>query len=531
MCVNKRRLFNPVYDAHNPLSSRYIYASCGHCWQCKQSRSNSFSFRILQETLKPGVIPFFVTLTYRPEYRPLLHYYEKPASIRIGEGSFHDCNLKTISVWNRDHVQRFHKRVRSALEYFYGIKSDAFKYLVTCERGSNDEYIDNRGHKRIAQEAPHYHGIYLLYSSTDIQPVHKLPDDFRKYCIENTLGENLISFFRYLLNRKWFYGWVDDIAFCRDIVASVRYVTKYITKSIGDPVFDVNIDYIYKLYDKEFCDRYDKLIDSYRLYGFACKRPKPIFFEKLLPISMSSISLGSQWFDNLPEEKKLRFLTCKDKVVLPGVHTSSSIPLPSYFYHKFCKTSVKLHEDRWYTKSIIVNNRVEHIAFKTVKKFPCKMTWSNLYGKEFVSRVGVYTSTVWLDLGRKVQRFNIFQQVKNTVNNVKALLSNKDFYLSMFKKYFDFSPEFRPFNVPDQLVIDKAFDTYIDNFFVRALRVRYHPEITDVVDKAFKVLSDFYDICYYTISHLKHTAYELNYANKMPSVARDNPDLFMNHYF
>lgn len=49
----------------------YVPQPCGKCFNCKKNKANQWSFRINQE-LKTANNGYFVTLTYRPEYVPLL---------------------------------------------------------------------------------------------------------------------------------------------------------------------------------------------------------------------------------------------------------------------------------------------------------------------------------------------------------------------------------------------------------------------------------------------------------------------------
>lgn len=502
MCVSKIRILNPGYDSSDFYSRRFIEVSCGHCWQCKQEKVNSISFRMIQEVSRPGVIPFFVTFTYAPEFRTILHYQlagQEPAQ---------------LSVWNRQHFQRTVKKIRRQLEYYFGVSSDSLKYLCTCERGTVDEYIDDHGCSRMGEHAPHLHSIFLLYSSLFSDPVRPLPVQFLEYCRSQVLAPDYLSFFRWLLNTRWIYGHVDDIAFARDIVASVRYVCKYITKNDDDPLYKIPLSSYLEIEDKEFKEHSER---SFRVH---CKPPRPISDRDIRPRSCFSSNLGISFVESLDLPDVLNYLSGIKKVTLPGVLSSSQISLPNYFYNKLCRSVTKLHYNRTYTKRFNTVRGFGIMPNITREIFNYVDCFNNVIGHFRDARKKIYTSSCLSQLGQFVRRRRFLFAYRSVRNLINSISPNMDFFVKLYNKYDSLASQFKTC---------LYHQDYVPGFLSR-MSLRDYVSVLCGQDGRFYDTYCFVKVCQFMMSHYDHLARERIYRNKLAAAAYDNPDLFTNHF-
>lgn len=502
MCVNKLRILNPGYSPTDFYSRRFIEVSCGHCWQCQQERVNSISFRMIQEVSQPGVIPFFVTFTYAPEYRTILHYQ------LVGEPP------RQLSVWNRQHFQRLLKNVRRQLQYYYGVGSNSFKYLCTCERGVVDEYVDDYGRLRKGQKAPHLHSIFLLYSGMFGSPVRELPPAFLDYCKSQVLAPDYLSFFRWLLNTKWIYGHVDDIAFARDIVASVRYVCKYINKNHDDPFYKIPLSSYLEIQDKEFDIKNKRAIEQH------LRCPHAISNTDIAPRSCASVNLGISFVESLDLSSTLNYLSGRSKVTLPGVKCSSQINLPNYFYNKLCKSVTKLHYNRIYTRRF---NNFDSFGTRPVYTYPLnnyKDVFNNVVGHFREATKKVYTASTLTQLGVFVRRNRFLSAFRSIRDFISGISSQFDYYRKLFNQYTNLKPVFQTclhyFDYPLVSISNFSLSDYIS--VLRGQNgIKYDTYC-------------FAKVCQFMCSHYDHLARERVYKQGLASAAYDNPDLFTNHF-
>lgn len=537
MCVKKLKIPNLGFDKHDVLSTPFVYVNCGHCWQCRLERSNGFTFRVLQEVLQSNCVPFFVTLTYNDTYLPYLEF--------VYEGTDFQDHYAKISCWNRTHVQRFHKRVRRSLQYYYGIDSDSFKYLCSCERGSDKEYVSASGRKRIATKRPHYHIMYMLFVPDTVLPIRALPDGYYTYLMANQITDNFSSFFRYLLVSNWFYGHIDDVAFCRDVVAATSYVTKYLTKDLNEGLFNIPVTRLSRLIDKDYEDRYERWrqrninklrfdwsIDQVLGYTPYCPYspyPKPIKHTSLFPRSFGSINLGLSFLNDKSVDELFNYFVGLKKVTLPFVKSSSLINLPYYYFRKCCKSIQRLHDNRYYKVNRLLSGIVKSVTLYTFPRKSNQIFWDNVHGLTIVSNNAFYTISVTSDFGKKCLRYrkyltflsflNFYQTFKKSLPYYKSVL---DSYLSLDNVYQSCVPGISTFQ------FTQLKDTTFVNLFKRLVVYMHDKSSSDVL---LSNLLNFYQLCQFTKSHLSHLAYELKYRNKLGQSALDNPDLFLSHYF
>lgn len=152
------------------LKTSSIEVSCGRCINCRITKQAQLSYlcsREMLEQYKKGHGNSFVTLTYDDNHIP--------------------TNDKGFVTLRKTDLQKFMKRIRRNLDYHYGLKSNAFKYLACGELGD-------------ANGRPHYH-ICFFGLSTEI--LHKIS------------------------RKVWKFG-LCDIGVLTS--GGVRYVCKYMTK-------------------------------------------------------------------------------------------------------------------------------------------------------------------------------------------------------------------------------------------------------------------------------------------------------------
>lgn len=509
MCVSKIRILNKGYNPLDFLSTKYIEVPCGKCWQCRMQRSNDYSFRLLYEIKSNNLIPFFVTLTYSPEYLPILKYRDKT-------GCVHD-----ISVWNRQHLQNFHKTLRRQLHYYYGIPKSAFKYLCVCERGSNHTYVDSHGVSRVARSLPHYHGLYALSDYSDCEPIRDLPDNFYTYCSDHACKPDFVNFFRYLLHSKWFFGIVDDVAFCRDIVASVRYVCKYIMKDYGECIFGINPEDCISLHDKRFSDLQHKCIESNDFK----KAPKPVSLSDLLPRCISSINLGLGFIQDKSISELSSLCSGKTSVPLPSVRSCSMIQLPSYYFKKLCYDRVKLHLDRWYTRVVNTDSFYGVKGFLTSPRYHVQSVWNNVFGFEKVCNKSPYFVSVVSDFGRFIKRLRFIRLYKKLKLYAKVFIRDRSYLRFLVSSFNGFADHIKSSLVTPSVDFLSSLEKVSLSFGLADFLCYRRCVCDPYLSNLFNLLT----LCNFTQSHLRHLAYEKNYSKKLCSTASDNPDLFLFH--
>lgn len=289
-------------------STQFLHeVPCGHCEACLQSKRDSYLLRSLVEYSRCSERALFCTLTYEDKYLPLYQWQDIPVFsdavytdsndycrpigfedesgnvlFSVGDIVVNDAQLlneyelhNISSVWNKLHIQKFFKSLRERLHYEYGTrclglkrlvtidgrrriseewksyqsqKRNFLRYLVVCERGSDNLYMSDSGRVRRATSRPHYHVIIFIqdaFFSNDY--VKSLVKDIWKYgnCKNLVIGDDVYS------QKK--YGRTEG--------KSIEYVTKYVAKDIND----ITENIIYRNHD-DFL-RYRSFVSSSRFYG------------------------------------------------------------------------------------------------------------------------------------------------------------------------------------------------------------------------------------------------------------------------
>lgn len=533
MCINPRRIINKGYRPLDIKTSQFIDVGCGHCIQCKSSRQASYAYRMQQEVFThPDAIPFFVTFTYHPYYRPVLYYFDL------------DRNIKSVSCWNKQHLQRFHKVLRRQLQYYYGVDKDSFKYLSCCERGSDREYIDDHGRYRVAQECPHYHNFYLVYNAKSLQPVRKLPDGFYEFVRQNNCGVNFRNFFHYLLQSRWYYGHIEDLEVTRSVATCTRYIAKYCSKNLSETVLNIPLSLIYRLVDNDFTDRY-KAWESFNLdkvnsgnLNLVRKAPKPIEFSSLVPSPMSSNNIGFS-FDPDSLHSYVKVLSSDDTLVtLVGSKKSSKIPLPYYYYKKICKKSGFVKDNIYYPYHDGIK---ESIRFSDTENLYLVECWNNMDGYYTDYRHHIYTMSWFTQIGEFVRHKQYKSRISRSICELKTILFNPSYFSDLVCKFNNLESSIR--NGFSHLYHDDYYLSIALNWLksnvsrLRVLLPRFFHlsfrELSDLTDPDMfniNVLLNTFRLCRTTFSYLNQIAYRKFFESKLNRVALHDPELFLPHF-
>lgn len=530
MCFNPIQIYNKGYRPYDLRTANLINVDCGKCPQCQLQRSNGYAFRIQSEAFQPDTISFFVTLTYNDTYLPILYYksYEK-----------YNFDVKSVSTWNRLHIKRYNKRLRRKLHYYYGISRDSFKYLCCCERGSSDPYVSDSGILRIATSRPHYHLLYILYSSSDLRPVRNLPKNFFSYVRERGFDISFRSFFNYLLSSEWYYGRVKDIYKVRSEAQCTRYIAKYIVKNYGEQLFNIPLeDYVY-LKDYEYEERkrlwkekYSRLMnDGYTVP--VSKFPQPIRNVDLQPRSFCSINLGMSFIYGLSLDEIKDYLLGIKKLTLVGSRRNSIVNLPFYYFKKLCKYFLFLKDGQKYTFSDgkKIRNAYAEPRFRSTRE------WNTQDGVINIPSVSYTSKSYYTELGEWFKSRNFQRKVDDSFTTLFLLRSCSDFFYSVSDvlKSTDYFKSFGGWYLNSCQIkfslmsVFQRSESYIKYSLKRLFHRPYYYSLSAFEKNMFNLLN-FYRLCKMYINEKKHLAYKQMYEQHLLFAVADNPDLFTNHY-
>lgn len=166
----------PICVGKDQYGKVYIRVPCGRCINCKSSKRSAWSTRMQLEQ-QFAHLTCFATLTYDDEHLPMQY----------------DDKFGFLAVLDKEHIQKFLKRFRKAIE---PIK---LRYYVAGEYGETTF-------------RPHYHFILFFRDESDGELVAK------------EFGNLMNKFFN-----AWPYGSINDFQVAQSSGASM-YAAKYVMK-------------------------------------------------------------------------------------------------------------------------------------------------------------------------------------------------------------------------------------------------------------------------------------------------------------
>ena len=297
MCLRPIKILNPTKRI-----SRYggqklkLTVKCNHCAECQNSKRDEYSFRTYwhtKETIKNGGYVLFDTLTYSEDYVP--HISDVFDIKKYGVSDF--------TCFNLNHYKEFFKRLRSAIEYNYGVNK-SISYLFCSEYGENDDYTHR----------PHYHFL-LFVKYKFIDPVwlsQTISSCWQYGRTDGVLYKDSFKDFAYHV-----YGY--DLGFGNNTETFVlravsQYVSKYILKN--------------SKFQSELNKRIDKIIeqcDDADIIESSVKHIK--MFHRI------SQGYGIGYLNNLTERDIELMKT--DECSLPDEQKIiKKLPLPMYYIRK-----------------------------------------------------------------------------------------------------------------------------------------------------------------------------------------------------
>ena len=224
MCLFPRKIVTPFNRiAINGGQPLMIEVPCGKCAECKEKTRLEWHFRTYhqcEDFIGDGGFILYDTLTYAPEYLPMLsHFYD-----------IENTNIKDFPCFNHEHIKLFLKRLRRFLQYYF--KGTIVKYFLTSEYGVDERFTHR----------PHYHILFFVKH------------------VGNGYLINPLTFSR-LVAQAWHYGRTDGLPYQpvayvehnifadfdnynRNLLRVSNYISKYVTK------------------DSDFQKELDKRIDS-----------------------------------------------------------------------------------------------------------------------------------------------------------------------------------------------------------------------------------------------------------------------------
>ncbi len=186
MCYTPLTLRNPRKNPISGLDPEKLTIPCGHCPQCRMTRTNDWYVRSYYEWLeakKYGGFTQSITLTYDPEHLPTV-------SCRLTDGS-----TRLFPCFSRRHFQLLMKRLNKCFTSL-GVR---YSYIISSEYG--DE-----------KHRPHYHILFNVKS--DLLRPFELVDFVRK---------------------EWKYGHIYTTDINDGVITDIRgirYASKYAVKDI-----------------------------------------------------------------------------------------------------------------------------------------------------------------------------------------------------------------------------------------------------------------------------------------------------------
>lgn len=305
MCYNPLTIVNPRRFVS--ISSReqfLLRVPCGRCAQCRQQKSDEWSFRLLEHskyTFDCGGFMYFDTLTYAPQYLPHISDFYPFISSDVDYPCF-----------NYIHLRKFVARLRQRCKRIY---SSNFSYFIAAEYGTDKV-------NRKSLHRPHYHGVFFVTGS--ISPV-----EFSK-----------------LVSDCWFYGLTDGIPYkspyyvnhnsflCGSAGAlrSIKYVCKYVQKSSKfESEIKIRVDSIMNKISEHYSYLNDVDNDNVWKNSTHYWRVRESIIRKVGQFHRQSTYLGASYLSECDIESLMQ-TGCV--TMIDNASVVKTIPLPTYYKRK-----------------------------------------------------------------------------------------------------------------------------------------------------------------------------------------------------
>lgn len=416
-------------------------------FQAIRTRQQDIQFRLLAElnnSVSSDCSYHFVTLTYDDNHLPQVvqcntfHKLSDPDD----EGN---CQVldevileKVINVALTRDLQTFNKRLRINIKRHLPEDTQfKYKYLLCHEYGRSDDYLDEFGRLRTATERAHYHGIFKCSPA---------------------VSEDL---FQSLVDQSWGKGrTLNPKLEGDDLYQAIGYTSKYVSKQLSLTSAKFRPSYEdYTLVKSEYYSLPDE-------HGYI----RDVELNEINPRVLTSKNLGACYVhENNDESQPLRsdlFVKGQHKLQLNTDNESINIPLPRYYFQKYCKHNayyVPLYPDTFDVDLVEVIEKRDFVL-----KSGSLHTKKNYY---YLFSDGsthlVKTKSISSDT-------NFYLQFKSIIAENNAIRKTQDFL-----DYFYSVPSFKDIFKPDFYRIKE----YFRNRFSLMPVIEYRPHVLPQASK------------------------------------------------
>lgn len=234
MCKRPIKIRNVAYDPTDELSAEFVEIPCGHCDECADSRVSEILFRCDWQTSLLGEDGFcvFSTLTFNDAHLPVVEYSDE------------DGVIHSLSTWNNKLVRCWVVALQKCIHRTGWI----CKYIITCERGHSETYVDEKGNTRVGTSRPHYHCALWVYNPNHVDFKLTYHDVFRKSAmlwsgsprkVTDVVDKSTkVPNSRFQANLDPI-GYVYNELIGRNNATAMKYVIKYAIKDIDETAFTI----------------------------------------------------------------------------------------------------------------------------------------------------------------------------------------------------------------------------------------------------------------------------------------------------
>lgn len=423
---------------------------CGHCEQCLNSKKDGYLLRCLSEFDRSANV-FFITLTYNNKNLPFIKQYSSP--VFDEDGSFlvpPKCYKR--SVWDKTHVQKFFKSLNESCIYYYGTQvlgiqrlkvingrrritdewkdflskiERPLKYLLVCERGKNNIYLDDSGKHRRGSRRPHYH--VQLFSRYSEIPASFILDKIKEF---------------------WTYGYSYNILlesndkkkvnkYSRDLVQSTMYVCKYVVKDLQD----VSHKLLYNDHDTQL---------------------------RHAPFLLTSYGLGDNMLENYSEDELFQKLM--NGITVPGTEYTNerNVPIPRYNQLK-SRMYVRVKGDT-YISSRIPDTEVLSDGYHPI--------FLDHLHDDLQHRIYIKYNTLLTDFGEKVIKSKKLDSAKEYTETLRLIRRDQKLFTSLLN---------HSLSVIDVKYLDDILSVDIENFYTYCLNP-YSDSVADLQNTYYRAM-------------------------------------------